>query len=342
MISFRYHVVSLVAVLLALAVGIALGGGPLQRAAADATRRAASPRRWRRRRRASPRRTRRWPSPTPIADGHRAGASSGAALTDRAVTLVDAAGRRGRRGRRAASRDGRPGRRRRRPPGCDVAADAARRRQPPAGRRARHPDGRRGRQGRSTVPPASSGYERMGRLLAHALGTAEAAGEPVRPRRREHPRRGRDRRACVTPAATCSAAAAWCSSWPGALGQRRPAFGRRQHPVRAARALDDGTDGVVVAGPLGRDRRRTARRRACGPMPWPRARVSTVDVADRAAGAVVAVLALARAGGREVGALRLRRGADGAVPAPTTGVTRRDVPRIDGVVPANPARSLLA
>ena len=31
MINFRYHVVSLVAVLLALAVGIALGGGPLQR-----------------------------------------------------------------------------------------------------------------------------------------------------------------------------------------------------------------------------------------------------------------------------------------------------------------------
>ena len=30
MISFRYHVVTLVSVFLALAVGIALGGGPLQ------------------------------------------------------------------------------------------------------------------------------------------------------------------------------------------------------------------------------------------------------------------------------------------------------------------------
>ncbi len=36
MINFRYHVVSLVAVMLALAVGIALGGGPLQRSADDA------------------------------------------------------------------------------------------------------------------------------------------------------------------------------------------------------------------------------------------------------------------------------------------------------------------
>ena len=37
MINFRYHVVSLVAVLMALAVGIALGGGPLQRTAAGVT-----------------------------------------------------------------------------------------------------------------------------------------------------------------------------------------------------------------------------------------------------------------------------------------------------------------
>jgi hypothetical protein len=36
-INFRYHVVSLVAVLLALAVGIALGGGPLQRTPDDET-----------------------------------------------------------------------------------------------------------------------------------------------------------------------------------------------------------------------------------------------------------------------------------------------------------------
>ena len=35
MITFRYHVISLVAVLLALAVGIALGGGPLQRSTSD-------------------------------------------------------------------------------------------------------------------------------------------------------------------------------------------------------------------------------------------------------------------------------------------------------------------
>lgn len=35
MITFRYHVVSLVAVMIALAVGIALGGGPLQRTSDD-------------------------------------------------------------------------------------------------------------------------------------------------------------------------------------------------------------------------------------------------------------------------------------------------------------------
>lgn len=37
MITFRYHVVSLVAVMMALAVGIALGGGPLQRSADDSS-----------------------------------------------------------------------------------------------------------------------------------------------------------------------------------------------------------------------------------------------------------------------------------------------------------------
>ena len=206
-ISFRYHVVSLLAVLLALAAGIALGSGPLQR---DAVRRVGGQRRGGARGRRRPRRAarggrglrrRRTPTRPP-------GTLLGGELDGRAVTLVslpgaadatvtgltDMVARGRRRGHRTGVRRG----------------EVPRRRQPAAGRRARHPDARLGQAGRATCPPARAATSGSGCCSRTRSRRTAPADEPVDDASDRHPRRARHRRSRHDPGRTSTGGAAWC------------------------------------------------------------------------------------------------------------------------------------
>ena len=169
MITFRYHVVSLVAVLLALAVGIALGGGPLPRSARG------------RRRQPTAARASRTAALSDRLDaaavafagpaGHGAGARAVRGLLDgRAVAIVVLPGR-----RRATVVDGARTAGAAPPAARSPGSTPSRRRcsLDPTSKSlvdtARQP-ARRGRTRTSTMPDDATTYDRIGPLLGRAIG----------------------------------------------------------------------------------------------------------------------------------------------------------------------------
>lgn len=309
MISFRYHVVSLVAVLLALAVGIALGGGPLQR------------------------------------DSEPAGANGSSELVDARATLAhqerqleyaDAVTRataptlvRGALDQRAITLVSLPGARE------DDASRIIEAVETAGGEVTAHADvsadlldvdsrqlvdelgtQMMGAAGRAVeMPDGVSAYERMGRLLAYALGSSRPAGEEPDE---------------VADGILAAVSTADLVATRGALERRGSLVvviagdplgtadqraGAGSVLAAVAGAFAEGTDGAVVAGPMAaadEDGLVTAVRTDARVG----ARVSSVDSVERAAGAIAVVLALAAEADGESGHYGAGEDADGAIPSP--------------------------
>lgn len=313
MISFRYHVVSLVAVLLALAIGIVLGGGPLQRDESRADESAP-------------------PAELTVAEQTIAAQDSllafgdsyaertasvllGDRLADRAVTMLMLPGAEeevaGRIGEMVSEAGGEVTAQ------VDVSADLL-----DVGNRQlvdelgtqMYDDARK----RVEVPTGVSGYERIGRLLAYALGTTRPEGEAM----------DRTSEGILAAVATAelvttrgevdrrgSLVVVVAGAPQGTADQRS---GAGSVLASLVDALDNGTDGVVVTGPLAASTEdglvAAVRTDAVAGS-----HVSTVDVADRVAGAVATVLALAEQGEGGSGHYGSAEAGDGALPVAGSG-----------------------
>ncbi len=177
-----------------------------------------------------------------------------------------------------------------------------------------------------TVPDEATGYERIGALIARAIGTPEDAGAEI----------DESSESILSGLSTASLMSAegelttrgslvlviagpGSSSRPGtATGEDRQ--GSSSILTSIAKAMDANTDGVVMAGPL-------PSARGEGPLNALRSdvvaarEVSSVDVLGRTAGQVVTVMALAEQARGESGHYGAVDAADGAMPgavAPTS------------------------
>ena len=163
------------------------------------------------------------------------------------------------------------------------------------------------------VPSGASGYQRMGALIARAIGTTEDGGAAIDD---------------TANSILAGLSTAGLMTSEGDLNRRGslvmvvggPPQGSSQTQqgsstilATLAEEIDADTDGVVVTGPV-----QTARDN--GVIAAIRADVvaardvSTVDVLDRAAGQVVAVMALAQQADGKTGAYGAVNAADGAMP----------------------------
>ncbi len=288
MISFRYHVVSLVAVLLALAIGVALGSGPLQRDEAVSSTGGSSAAL------ATAEETIAGQEQLLAYDDAfvRANADQllGDALADRAVTLVslpdadeEAAGRLTEAVETAGGSV---------TAHVDVSADLL------------DVDNRqlvdelgaqmlRTARAEVEVPDGVSAYERFGRLLARALTSGRAGGEAL-DETSESILAAISTAGLVTSRGEVERRGSIVLVLTGdPLGTADQRTGAGSVLAALSGAWDDGSDGVVVAGPMssaGEDGLVAAVRSDARVG----ARVSTVDAVERAAGAVTVVLALAR------------------------------------------------
>ena len=317
MISFRYHVVSLVAVLLALAAGIVLGSGPLQERAGSLGTLTAADR-------------------SEAGSGGRAGGAAGAgeleglrALLAHEEEFARATAPellRGRLSGRAVTVVVLPGVRQGTVTGVvealglaggtvttqvrlgEALLDVANRQLvEELGAQVAGVAG-----GRSDGPAAASGYQRLGRLLARALVTTEDGGE-----------RG-DRVGSRILAALASAELAAepeTSDRRGSLAvvvTGSPDRGRLEGAgavvTALTAALDEGSDGAVLAGPPAAAEPDGAVA-ALREDPAAAREVSSVDVADRVSGAVATALALAEEARGRSGHYGLVGAEDGALPA---------------------------
>ena len=310
MISFRYHVVSLVAVLLALATGIVLGGGPLQRS--DISMSSQSGR-----------------AEELAAARARAGAAErGLAFADAyALATADALVER-RLARRAVTLVRLPGAEQatiaeltgmvERAGGAVTARvsfgnrllDVANRQLVAELATQMHGSAERVVK----VPAGASGYERLALLVAHAVASARDAGAAV-------DNAGESILAGVSTARLVSTQGKVERRGSVVLLVAGAPYGTADQRDGAARilgtmvgALDARSDGVVVTGPAAS----AAGDGLLGALradPQVATRVSTVDVAERVAGAVVAVLALAEQAGGATGHYGSLASADGPVPS---------------------------
>jgi hypothetical protein len=306
-ISFRYHVVTLVAVFLALAVGIVLGGGPLQRddgggGSDDPTALADAEAEVNRLKRAAD-------FNDAYARATRDRLVPGDLLRGRTVTVVTLPG---------ADED----------QVTEIASLASERGASIAGRVAlddqlvdvsnRQLVDELGARLRASVgdsvdlPATADGYERIGRLLGYAIATDRPGGAEVDDV-------GGEIMATLTTADLVSAETELqrrgalvlvvAGDPQGTPDQRR---GAGSIVASLAAALGDSSKGVVVAGPIASG----ARDGVVGALRRSRASadVSTVDVTDREAGVVLSVLALAGEDGGTTRHLGTASADDGAFP----------------------------
>lgn len=163
------------------------------------------------------------------------------------------------------------------------------------------------------VPQGASGYQRMGALIARAIGTTEDGGAAVDD---------------TSNSILAGLSTAGLMTSEGDLNRRGslvlmvagPSTGTSQGRQGAntivstlAEEIDADTDGVVVTGPV--DTARSDGLIAAVRADVVTARdVSTVDVLDRAAGRVVTVMALADQAQGKTGAYGAMNAADGAMP----------------------------
>ena len=311
MISFRYHVVSLVAVMLALAVGIALGGGPLQRGAGgsddgdsgqslvDAQAEIAH-----------------LEEGTAFADAYAAATADGLlakAVLDRAVTLVTLPGADDADVTRLTEMVDRAG-------GTVTLRAAVDEKFLDVGNRQLVSElaSQMAATAGNDVAGAgeATGYEQMALLLARALASTKTQGEPIDD---------------VGQSVLAGLDTADLLTVTGEGGQRGslvllvagdPYGGADEREGAGSilsttvSVLDERSDGVVLAGPVSS----SVEDGLVGTVradPTTAGVVSTVDAVERAAGAVVAVLALeAEAAGRS-GHYGTSAAGDGALPRPS-------------------------
>ena len=306
MISFRYHVVSLLAVLLALAVGIAAGSGPLQRSDDDDGDDAGS-------------------GATAGADVDEldgrlafydeyarasAGALLGTGLRNRAVTLLLLPGATDAEVTEVADAVATAG-------GSVTARAAVDEKLLDVGERqlveqlASQMEEQVGNA--VDVPSDASGYERMGLLLAHGLATTTPGGEPV-DEAGESVLAGLDTAELVTVQGDLDRRGSLVLAVGGPpYGSADERQGAGTILTTLLAAVDGRSDGVVLAGPLASaedDGLVGALRRD----PVAAAEISTVDVADTAGGAVISVMALAGEAAGRSGHYGSEAAAGGAVP----------------------------
>lgn len=311
MISFRSHVVSLVAVFLALAVGIVLGGGPLQRDGGDADTAAGDPaaladaeQELERLRRAAD-----FEEAYALATRDRLVPAD--LLRGRTVTLLTLPGADEDQVTAVASYAGRVGASiATRVSIDDQLVDVANRQLvEELGSRMRASAG-----DAVDIPSTADGYERLGRLLGRAVATDRAGGAPVDDV-------GSEIMASLTTAELVStdtpvqrrgALVVVVAGEPeGSADQRR---GAGRIVASLARALDESAKGALVVGPVGsgdRDGVVGAVRRSRAAS-----EVSTVDVIDRQAGVVLTMLALSGEDGGTTVHLGTPGSQDGAFPSP--------------------------
>jgi len=168
------------------------------------------------------------------------------------------------------------------------------------------------------VPADASAYERMGDLIARAFGTTDAAGSPP------------DK---VTSAILAGLTTTKLLSVEGKVDRRGSLMlfvtgagsgndsdkqGAATIISTLATSVDAGTDGVVVAGPIASARPGGAVKAIRDDVAASRD-VSTVDSLGRTAGQVVSVMALAGQAANQTGQYGAIDAADGAMPGATGG-----------------------
>ncbi len=313
MITFRYHVVSLLAVLLALAAGVALGSGPLQREASDgsgetdAEALAAAD--------ARIERLEQGQAFDAAYAGATAGELLGRRLDDRAVTLVSLPGSADATLATLSEMVVEAG--------GEVTArvsfeekflDVANRQLVDELATQMHDSVERDVE----VPAGASGYERVGVLLANAIATTRPGGRPVNDVS-DRVLAGLSTADLVTTQGNIDRRGGLVLLVAGApYGSSDERDGAGSIISTVATALDEGTDGVALVGPL----EAAAPDGLVGALradPTAARVVSTVDVADRASGAVASVLALAQEARGTTGHYGTAEGADGPLPGSSDG-----------------------
>jgi hypothetical protein len=312
-ISFRYHVVSLLAVLLALAAGVALGSGPLQREASDgsgesdAEALAAAD--------ARIERLEEGESFEAAYAGATAGELLGRRLDDRAVTLVSLPGSTDASLTTLTDMVAEAG--------GEVTArvsfeekllDVANRQLVDELATQLHDSVERD----VDVPAGASGYERVGILLANAIATTRAGGRPVNDVS-DRVLAGLSTADLVTTQGNIDRRGGLVLLVAGApYGTSDQRDGAGSIISTVATALDEGTNGVALVGPA----ESAAPDGLVGALradPTAAREVSTVDVADRVSGAVVSVLALGQEATGATGHYGTADAADGPLPGASDG-----------------------
>jgi hypothetical protein len=313
-ITFRYHVVSLVAVLIALAVGIALGGGPLQRATSDGS--------------AGDDESQTLVSTRAeldlllesagFADAYAdqtADALLRDGLGDRAVTMLTLPGADDAHVSQLTDMIERAG-------GSVTARAAVDQKMLDVANRqlvselATQMTDSAGKD--VDMPAGVSGYEQMGHLLAHALVSRRTGGEPL-DSVGESILAGLDTAELLTVTGTVDDRGNLVVVLAGdPYGSPDERAGAGSILVSLMSVLAERSDGLVLAGPVAS----SAQDGLVGSAradPTAADEVSTVDAVDRTAGAVVTVLALqAEAAGRS-GHYGTGAAGDGAVPGAKSG-----------------------
>jgi hypothetical protein len=310
-ISFRYHVVSLLAVLLALAAGVALGSGPLQREASDgsgdsdAEALAAADARVEELEEGQ------------AFDAEYAEATAGELLAGRldgrAVTVVSLPGSADATLTSVSEMVAEAG--------GEVTArvsfeekilDVANRQLVDELARQMQDSVERS----VDVPAGAGGYERVGVLLANAIATPRTGGRPVDDVS-DRVLAGLSTADLVTTQGNIDRRGGLVLMVAGApYGSSDERDGAGSIISTLATAIDEGSDGVALVGP-GESAAPDGLVGALRADPTAARVVSTVDVADRVSGAVVSVLALAREATGESGHYGTGEAASEPLPAAT-------------------------
>ena len=307
MITFRYHVVSLVAVLLALAVGIALGGGPLQRPAdtvgGEDTDTLAS----------TQSRLALLQESAAFADAYADATADevvGGSLDGRAVTLLALPGADDAHVSRLTEMVERAG-------GSVTARAAVEEKLLDVGDRQLVSElaSQMADAAGDAVEGAgdATGYEQMALLIAHALATGKGGGEAV-DGAGESILAGLETAGLLTVTGDLQDRGSVVLLVAGApYGDEDDREGAGTILTTLGSTLDGRSDGAVVAGPV----ESSTEDGLVGTVradPATANEVSTVDTMDRTAGAVVAVLALAEEAEGRSGHYGTGAAGDGALP----------------------------
>ena len=169
------------------------------------------------------------------------------------------------------------------------------------------------------VPADASGYERIGALIARAVGTDEEPGGAGVDATADSILAGLSTAGLMSADGSLDRRGSLVLFVAGApSGTEEEQTGASSILATVATAVDADTDGVVVAGPIASARDHGVVRGIRDDVTAARD-VSTVDALGRAAARIVAVMALAGQGEDQTGHYGAVDAADGAMPGSSTG-----------------------